>query len=171
MNRIDFDLIVNELSKGLRDHNDPLVQACGWFNVITGVDGKTALSDFRIGADWYYREFRTVGFWTPRQTGKTHWIASKTMYDEQALVITRDESLRSQFENYTHGEPEHVRESTRQRVITISEAKARIKAGKLKEYRTYFIDEASHSFHFLSRQFHQHLLDTNQFDPKIILVG
>lgn len=165
MNRIDYDLIVNELSKGLKTNEDPVVVACGIWKTKDGVH------TFCGHDAYYFKEYRTIGLHVPRQMGKTRWIASKIADTGSALSIVRDETYVRFFEQFFQDYAQHVRDDAMSRVLPIAEVKRRIAKGTLEKYDTYYIDEARHSFHFFENELLRYFIDTAQWLPTIVLVG
>lgn len=161
MNRIDYDLIVNELSKGLKDHADPVVQACGFWRTLP--DGK---QEYCGVGHYYFKEFRTIGLSVPRQMGKTRWIASRLIDNEKACAITRDDNLVKWYGQFFDERPNAMSQ-----VYSTAAVQDMSRNGTLPKYDTYYIDDARHIWHFIERSMHQYFIDSNQLSPTIILVG
>ena len=167
MNRIDYDLIVNELLKSLNDEQSQ--KQYGY-----GIPVKT-----------YFREFRTVGFGTTRQTGKSKWLAERILLDPSAILIVRDHLQREYLvENIIRDRtfyPDVVspqREYAEARITTIKGLRHYVQTGghlahylPLRKYETFYFDEASHCFHFVEDQFYLHLVETQNMLARIVLVG
>lgn len=156
MNRIDYDLIVNELSKGLRNAEHALT-----------LYGQNI--EF-YGPDMYFQEFRTVGLLGSRQQGKSSWLVGKVDSDPKSLLVVRDEMmLRCMILNYEN-QVERV-SVIGERAITLDDLKVAIVSDSLPLYDTYYIDEASHCYHFVKRALFEYLWKKKHYLAKIVLVG
>lgn len=153
MNRIDYDLIVNELTNGLRLVTDPLAQSFGLVNIS------------------YFREFRTIGFQTPRQTGSSSWIIRRLIDDERALLIVKNETMLQEMKRFYQAEDEIVRKRIDNQILTIGQLRKKIANGTLLCHSYYYVDDASCYFHYFEKDLFQYFLDTNYHTPVIVLVG
>jgi hypothetical protein len=161
MNRINYDLIINELGRAL----DRASTAFEKFH------GQAALYGLN-----YYQEFCTIGFTVPRQLGKSRFLMQRMEASEESLMVVRDKGiervLRTNHQDSFMGEggldhPSCIDE----RLVTVAEFRKRIQQDLLPQYHTYYFDEASLYYHFIKKQFFQYLWDTQQLTPRIVLVG
>lgn len=149
MNRIDFDLIVNELRKGLRPHTDPVAQ------LLTA-------------GPQFFHEFRTIGLHAARQTGKTRWAFEQMVKDTKACMIlpkglTRDEIF--------HYEDRMGVANVDERTFTIREVQFLFTRDRFENWATIYFDDATHKYHFLKKQLLEYLLKHQRYETTIFLVG
>jgi hypothetical protein len=162
MNRVNFDLIVNELLHSLEMGRE----------MFTKYHGKPE----QYG-HYYFREFRTIGFSVPKQLGKSSYLIDWVSRDSSAVLIVRDSSVREvalhNWSNPAYWECDRqAREVTFQdRVLTLEEVKQRIKHDTLPKCDTYLVDDSLFYFHFIASQFHGYLCQKEWFDAKIVHVG
>lgn len=155
MNRVDYDLIVNELLRALDL-------------------GREAFTQFRQSPDLYrehyFREFCTVGFIVPRQLGKSSFLIDWVQREESSLLVVRGSNIRDFLIcNYEHHYGRDV--VCRDRVVTLQELKQLIENDALPEYKTLLIDEAMYCFHFVEKMLHQYLFDKKRWQTTIVRVG
>ena len=161
MNRVDFDLIVNELLRSL-DLGAAAYERFGTNKEFWG--------------EHYFREFRTIGFTVPRQLGKTNYLLDWMDRDPKALLILRDDMVRrcllGNWENQIWNPDAPVREATfADRVFTLKEAGKMLKDGTFPQYDTYLVDDSLFYFHFIATKFHAYLTEKGWYDVKIVHVG
>lgn len=151
MNRINYDLIINELETGIE-------LAAPW------------ASQMSFGAASYFREFRTIGFNAPRQIGKTAWMMQRVENDARSVVVIRDGLLlRACIDNHETlvGKPSLIGE----RAMTIRQLQNLLREDALPLYDTFYIDEAHFCFHFVEKKLFQYLYDKRHFKAKFVLIS
>jgi hypothetical protein len=149
MNRIDFDLIVNELRKGLRPHTDPIAQAI-------------------LARTQFFHEFRTIGLTAARQTGKSRWAFEQLAKDRSACMIVPKGLTRDEIFQY---EDRMGVVNVDERTFTIREVQHLICRDKFEAWSTIYFDDATHKYHFLKKQLLEYLHKHQRFETTIILVG
>lgn len=144
---INYDLVFAELKKGLRSHNHP---------VVTSLYSITDASTF-------YREFRTVAFTTPRQTGAKMWAVEQIKKDANAVLVFASQSLALLTREY------HLKDHE-DRVFSEVEFATAFRSRTLKTYGTYYFFDAAvmsgHTFH----SFHCYLHEDGQKEPLIVRI-
>jgi len=149
MNRIDFDLLVNELRKQMRDHTDP--------NVNVKFFGAS-----------FFHEFRTLGFTAARQTGKTYWIGEQLKKDTSACIIVPKGGPADEIFHY---QPRMGQSELNGRIFSIKELRVLLGRDQFEAWSTIYIDDATHMYHFFKKQLLDYLLKHQRFETTIILVG
>lgn len=149
MNRIDFDLIVNELRKELRSHLDPVAQ-------------------FLTSGQQFFQEYRTIGLTAARQTGKTRWAETKLKEDPSACMIVPKGGPRDEIFHFqgTLGHSE-----IHDRIFSIRELHVLLGRDQFEAWTTIYVDDASHRYHFFKKQLLEYLLKHQRFETTIVLVG
>lgn len=151
MNRINFDLIINELEAGIE-------LAAPW------------APEMSFGSTSYFREFRTIGFNASRQIGKTAWMMQRVEDDARSVMVIRDELLlRASIDNHETlvGKPSLIGA----RAMTIRQLQNLLREDALPLYDTFYIDEAHFCFHFVEKKLFQYLYDKRHFKAKFVLIG
>lgn len=149
MNRIDFDLIVNELRKQLRSHDDPNVNA-------------------KFFGASFFHEFRTLGFTAARQTGKTHWVGEQLRKDTASCVIVPKGECEQDIFHY---QPRIGQAELHGRIFSIKELHVLLGRDQFEPWATIYIDDATHKYHFFKKQLLDYLLKHQRYETTIILVG
>jgi hypothetical protein len=122
MKHVNYKLIIDELSKGLYN-KDELIQY-GWMPVRNYLD-----------------EFRTIGFASARQTGKTSFLVS-LVSEGKALIFTYDE-YKSQFLDSAN--QHYVGEIYADRVLSYQKFKpSLLDKFKDKDIKYICLDESRH---------------------------
>lgn len=149
MNRIDFDLIVNELRKQLRSY-----------------DNSNASARF-LGASFFH-EYRTLGFTAARQTGKTYWIGEQLKKDTSACIIVPKGAPADEIFHY---QPRMGQAGLKGRIFSIQELHVLLDRDQFEPWTTIYIDDATHKYHFFKKQLLDYLLKHQRYETTIILVG
>jgi hypothetical protein len=155
MNRVNYDLIVNELLRSL--------------DLGIEIFDKHHQDHAFFGPD-YFREFRGAGFTVPRQLGKTGFLLDFVEREPNAVLVIRNDMMRdcmiSNHENYRER-----KYPAGDRVLTYGDVKKQTAADVFKEYEIIVIDDVQYYFHFIRDTLYRYLFDKKRWKTKLLLVG
>lgn len=146
-NRVDYDLIVNELKKSL-------VSWC------------IGAAEKALYADQFFEYCRTITFSGTRQTGKSNYLASVIKRDPAAIMVAGNDVMQRAV-----AQNNDLSASECERLVSIREIVDLIKRDALPDYRMILVDDAHYQYHFFKKTLTQYLLKKKRYDTVIVLAG